>query len=192
MKTWVRSTLRRPWVLPCVAVGAIAATVSVGYAITDVSPSGGVVRACYNPSTGAVRLVSGASSCTRSERYVEWNITGPTGPQGVAGPQGETGAQGPTGPAGAMGATGPMGPMGPTGPSWAMDRPGVAEDGRTASTSQGWVPRWPRADTTSPARCSCLSTLLTVGALTRVLSASSAAVNRRSGSWASEASVTVA
>lgn len=138
MKVWVRATLRRPWVLPCVAIGAITATVSVGYAVADVSPSGGVVRACYNPSTGAVRLVSGSWSCTRSERYVEWNITGPIGPRGPVGPQGATGEQGPvgpagpqglTGPTGAVGATGPqgeVGPMGPAGPAGATGAQGPA------------------------------------------------------------------
>ena len=38
MSGWMRATLRRPWVMPCVVVGAIAASVSVGYAIVDVSP----------------------------------------------------------------------------------------------------------------------------------------------------------
>lgn len=115
MSGWMRATLRRPWVMPCVVVGAIAASVSVGYAIVDVSPSGGVVRACYT-STGAVRLVSGPASCTRAERYVEWNLRGPVGPRGATGESGPQGPAGAVGPQGLTGETGPQGVAGPAGP----------------------------------------------------------------------------
>ncbi len=53
--------------------------------------------ACF---AGSVRIVDGASSCTKFETFIQWNQRGP------AGPKGDTGAQGPKGDTGAAGANG--------------------------------------------------------------------------------------
>jgi len=50
-------------------------------------------------STGALRIVRGASDCKRGETFIQWNQAGVPGPQGVAGP---TGPAGPVGPAGTL------------------------------------------------------------------------------------------
>jgi hypothetical protein len=82
-----------------------------------------VIHACYNKSTGDVRIVTASSACHADEHAVSWNIEGPKGPEGpagppgAAGPKGATGAAGPAGPTGAPGAVGPAGPAGPAGPT---------------------------------------------------------------------------
>ncbi|MFF0290715.1 hypothetical protein [Streptomyces sp. NPDC005262] len=81
-------------------------------------PSQGVIHACYNSRTGALRYVSRASDCHRRELPLSWNqsgVPGAAGPQGPAGPTGTTGTTGPQGPPGPPGAAGPHGPAGPTG-----------------------------------------------------------------------------
>jgi len=78
-----------------------------------------VIHACYNKTSGAVRIIVPPKTCLSTELAVSWNVTGPrgpVGPVGPVGPQGATGAQGPVGPKGATGATGPIGPQGPHGP----------------------------------------------------------------------------
>jgi hypothetical protein len=85
--------------------------------------SPGVLEACINPGNGGMRLVDANVACHQNETRVEWNITGPQGPQGpqgAIGPQGSTGPQGQQGPqgnTGPAGLTGPVGPEGPPGPS---------------------------------------------------------------------------
>jgi hypothetical protein len=78
---------------------------------------GELIRGCVD-STGAIRIVVDGTSCADGETLLEWNITGPVGPQGPAGatgpagpvgPAGEPGPQGPAGPAGAQGEQGPQG-----------------------------------------------------------------------------------
>jgi hypothetical protein len=58
-----------------------------------------VIHACYNKTTGGIRLVPAVTDCHTNEQAVSWNEEGPAGP---AGPKGATG---PAGPAGAPGAT---------------------------------------------------------------------------------------
>ncbi|MFL5938274.1 MAG: tail fiber protein [Gaiellaceae bacterium] len=71
---------------------------SIGWATTD-PPT---IHACYDKSTGALRLTNPDTNvpkgCTTKEAAVNWNQVGPQGVQGPAGPQGETGPQGPQGP----------------------------------------------------------------------------------------------
>ncbi|MFO0605057.1 MAG: hypothetical protein U0324_17890 [Polyangiales bacterium] len=89
------------------------------------------VSACVD-DRGNVRIVSSASECTRRERGLRWNLTGPRGPQGATGaqgPQGTTGPQGPAGPTGATGAQGPQGPEGPQGPRGPEGPPGGGDGG---------------------------------------------------------------
>jgi hypothetical protein len=64
-----------------------------------------VIHACYNKTTGGVRIVPAVTDCHTNEQAVSWNEEGPAGPVGPAGPAGPKGATGATGPAGAPGAT---------------------------------------------------------------------------------------
>ena len=77
-------------------VGGGFAAASLAFASTSTSST---LIACEGHE-GSLRLVSSASDCRHNERVVQWNVTGPTGPQGLTGPQGPTGPKGPTGPAG--------------------------------------------------------------------------------------------
>lgn len=87
--------------------------------------SSGVIHACYQASSGGVRIIDNAvASCRGSEVAIQWSVqgnvgpqgaTGPAGPAGPTGPTGATGSTGPTGTTGPIGATGPTGPTGPTG-----------------------------------------------------------------------------
>src|SRR5690349_5542269 len=94
-----------------IAVAAVMAAVgATGLAMAHDLGSTGVIRACYDTKSGALRI---ASSCRTTERAIDWNRHGPAGP---VGPRGATGPVGPTGATGARGATGAQGPAGPTGP----------------------------------------------------------------------------
>src|SRR5690348_12249941 len=88
---------------------AVLAVPIVNYA----SGPSGVLEACINPGNGGMRLVDANTPCHNNETGVQWNVTGPQGPQG---PQGPVGPQGPAGPQGPQGATGPQGLTGPAGP----------------------------------------------------------------------------
>jgi hypothetical protein len=89
------------------------------YALTTVS-SQGVITACVNKKTGAVRVVR--KRCKKSERKVFWNaggrpgLPGPAGSRGPAGLPGSPGAPGTAGASGGIGATGPAG-SGPAAPA---------------------------------------------------------------------------
>lgn len=87
----------------CLGVAAVAGG---GWALA--APGGGVIHACANKKTGALRL---ARTCKNSETVVAWNVRGPAGVPGGSGPQGPTGAPGPRGNAGV---SGPQGVPGPT------------------------------------------------------------------------------
>jgi hypothetical protein len=83
---------------------AIATVAVAGAALAAIPDRDGVIHACRNVHSGAVRIVAKASACRSGERALAWNqrgAAGPTGPAGPAGPQGAAGAQGPQGPAGA-------------------------------------------------------------------------------------------
>lgn len=54
----------------------------------------GVVSACVNSYNGNARIVGAASDCRNPEYYLEWNVSGPTGPQGDPGPTGPQGTHG--------------------------------------------------------------------------------------------------
>ncbi len=61
----------------------------------------GIITACYQQSTGALRVidVQAGGSCRNNELQLTWAQTGPAGPQGPQGPVGPAGPQGPAGPA---------------------------------------------------------------------------------------------
>jgi len=79
----------------CFAVLALAvlAVPIVNYA----SGPSAVLEACINPGNGGMRLVDADAPCHNNETRVQWNVTGPQGPQGPVGPQGPAGPQGPPG-----------------------------------------------------------------------------------------------
>jgi hypothetical protein len=97
-----------------------------------------VIQACKLKMTGALRVVSDPSRCTKREVPIAWNVQGPAGAPGPAGPpgakgeagpagpQGDRGAAGPQGPAGAQGAQGPPGAQGPAGAQGAAGAQGPA------------------------------------------------------------------
>jgi hypothetical protein len=87
-----------------------------------------VIQACKLKMTGALRVVSDPSKCTRREVPIAWNVQGPAGAPGTAGPQGAKGDTGPAGPQGERGAAGPQGPagaQGAQGPAGAQGPPGA-------------------------------------------------------------------
>jgi hypothetical protein len=108
-------------------------------------PHDGVIRGCYDKSSGRLRIVDAERRCGDDERSLTWNDRGrrgeigakgvdgrpgPAGPKGdvgPAGPQGDDGMPGPAGaagPAGADGQPGPQGLIGPDGPPGRDGAPG--------------------------------------------------------------------
>jgi hypothetical protein len=77
------------------------------------------IFACVNNSTGAVRIVSSATTCRAGEHKINWNNPGLSGLSGNPGPQGPQGAQGLPGKTGTSGPEGPRGPAGSTVGYWA-------------------------------------------------------------------------
>src|SRR5713101_1700571 len=75
-------------------------SVLLGSLLVGLSPAradGGIIHSCLNPA-GQIRIVSAPAACRPEETALNWNITGPPGPQGPAGPPGAQGPQGPPGP----------------------------------------------------------------------------------------------
>jgi hypothetical protein len=123
---------------------AIVGSTTLGVAAAT---STGLISACVQKSSGAVRIITpGAAptspqqgddreddrsprSCTKNETLLTWNA------QGVPGPQGLTGATGPTGPAGANGATGATGNSGAAGATGSSGPTGA--NGATGATGNG-------------------------------------------------------
>jgi hypothetical protein len=77
-----------------VLLGALAlAAAAGGVAWATVPGNEGVIHACYQKSSGILRVLdSPRDKCTRSERPIEWNVEGPQGPPGEQGLPGEPGA----------------------------------------------------------------------------------------------------
>ena len=104
--------MRKPMTLA--AVAAVVTLGMAGVAGAAVIPgTDGLIHGCYQRITGQLRVVDEGTRCLALEQPVQWNQTGPQGPQGV---QGVPGPQGETGPEGPRGLTGPEGPRGPAGP----------------------------------------------------------------------------
>jgi hypothetical protein len=86
--------------LACALTAIVTSLVVGGVAWALQSPvdGSGAIHACYNPSTGAVKLnVTGACPVTGSNTPITWASQGLQGPQGVQGPVGDVGPQGPQG-----------------------------------------------------------------------------------------------
>jgi hypothetical protein len=94
--------LRKTLVLVAALVAVIGAAVAATAAIPD---SNGVIHACRNTKTGALRAIDSerGQTCSKDEAALTWNQIGPQGPAGPAGPQGPAGPAGPPGPAGVSG-----------------------------------------------------------------------------------------
>ena len=89
----MRRVFRSRLLIACVA-GGLTAIVSGGVAWALQSPvdGNGVIHACYNPTTGAVKLdTKGVCPATGTKTPISWNAQGQPGP---AGPKGDPGASG--------------------------------------------------------------------------------------------------
>ena len=132
-RRWGRKTLAGA------AAGLAVLIVGGGVAMATIPGSGGVINGCYNKTGGALRVIdTAAASCSNGESALNWNQTGPQGPQG---PKGDPGPQGAKGDPGAQGPSGPQGARGPQGPgatSGSMSVPS-AEIGILATLSNGVV-----------------------------------------------------
>ena len=114
------------------------AAVAAGVAYATIPDASGVIHSCYNASanpSGAVRVIDTATgaTCSKNEKPLNFNQTGPQGPQGVQGiqgPKGDPGTNGTNGAPGTNGATGPAGPAGTSDVYLAKDDgfPGVLGD----------------------------------------------------------------
>jgi hypothetical protein len=106
--------------LTAVVASALTA-VGVAYATSSFTQRAasplGIIQACAQKTTGALRMVSSSSACHLTENYVFWNVQGPSGPSGASGTSGPQGDPGPSGPSGESGPSGPQGDTGPSGPS---------------------------------------------------------------------------
>lgn len=111
-----------------VVVAAVVVSVAAGTGIAAAagvvtlpfSGNGNTINGCYSPGGQLKVLTPKQSTCPGGMTPIQWNITGPQGPQGIQGPQGPRGPAGPQGiegPAGPQGAQGPQGPRGATGPA---------------------------------------------------------------------------
>jgi hypothetical protein len=133
MKIGKKLITRRATVMAALSCSAAVLGGSVAWAAVASTIPGpdGVIHSCYNAASnpsGTLRVIDPAtgSRCTKNERPLDFNQTGPQGPQGIQGAQGVQGVPGsdgapgdagPVGPAGATGATGSTGPAGPPGPA---------------------------------------------------------------------------
>lgn len=114
-----------------IGAGAVVVVVAGGIAWGAIPGAGGTISACYrtgnatSDEVGRVRVIDSAlgQKCSKDEKSLTWNQTGPRGPIGATGAAGPTGA---TGAAGATGATGPQGPAGATGATGATGAQGPA------------------------------------------------------------------
>lgn len=84
--------------VPFVVLAALGlTTLTAGAAVASIPGPDGVIHACYQSSTGALRVVESGVPCRGGETALQWNQVGPPGPQGPPGPEG------PPGPSGSVG-----------------------------------------------------------------------------------------
>ena len=109
------SRRRKPALVVTLVASIFAGSVILANAVTS-----GVIYACVNNGSGAIKIVGANDTCANNWTMVSWNQQGPSGsvgPTGATGPAGPTGVDGPTGSTGATGADGALGPTGPMGPT---------------------------------------------------------------------------
>lgn len=110
-----------------IAVLGVLATVGVGYAA--IPSADGVIHSCYNAAgakpPGQLRVIDQetGAKCSKNEKALDFNQTGPRGPQGL---QGEKGDKGDPGADGADGTDGTDGADGAPGPKGDKGDPGAA------------------------------------------------------------------
>ena len=98
---WIRRIGSKNFRTGAIAAGVLAGTIAV---VRAMIPDGsGVIHACYQNLTGALRVAESAAGCRLGETALAWSQTGLQGPRGIAGPAGPQGVQGPVGPAGPQG-----------------------------------------------------------------------------------------
>jgi hypothetical protein len=97
-------------------ISTIAVFIALGggayAAVSSIPGPDGVIHGCYKKRGGSLRLVPAGKRCSRRERSIAFNQTGPRGPRG-AGTRGSQGSRGFPGSPGATGAKGEQGPPGP-------------------------------------------------------------------------------
>lgn len=105
--------------LAIAAAMAIAISgLAIGVVLGSIPGTGNVIYACYNKTSGALRVVDyPKAGCASGEVLISWSQQGPAGASGVPGASGLPGASGVPGADGAAGAQGPVGPAGPQGPA---------------------------------------------------------------------------
>lgn len=111
-----RSLMRQS---PAMAVAFIAGLGAAGaIAFAQIPDSSGVIHACYNKSSGALRVIdpsAGRPCAPTGETALTFNQQGQAGAAGPAGATGSAGAAGPPGAGGPAGSTGAPGARGPKG-----------------------------------------------------------------------------
>ena len=68
--------------------------VAAGIAYAAIPDSNGVIRGCYQASSGALRVIGsnptvGGGKCSAGEKALNWNQRGPTGAKGATGANGK-------------------------------------------------------------------------------------------------------
>ena len=101
------------------AVAVVGAVATTAWA-TIPSSGTGIIHSCYNATanpSGSMRIidVDNGGKCTKTEKALDFNQSGPTGAQGLPGATGPSGATGATGPAGIDGKDGADGADGADG-----------------------------------------------------------------------------
>jgi len=122
----LRRIVRYGAIVTVVLTLAGGVVVGAGGLIPDPS---GLIHGCYDNATGAMRVVTSATSCAATETPISWNqagVPGATGPIGLPGIPGPVGAAGPQGAQGSQGNQGPQGNQGNQGDKGAASRSGPA------------------------------------------------------------------
>ena len=96
-------------------IGKLLTAATLATLLTPNASEAETIYACVVKTSGALRIVSATTTCSKYEVKTGWNQTGPQGPAGATGATGAVGPQGPAGAPGATGAVGPQGPVGATG-----------------------------------------------------------------------------
>jgi hypothetical protein len=90
-----------------------AAAISLLAAFATASQAGAATLfACVKKEGGSTRIVSRSTKCSKSERKVSWNTSGPAGKNGANGANGTNGTNGATGKNGSNGNNGSNGSVG--------------------------------------------------------------------------------
>jgi len=72
-----------------IGVSILVLLIFGGIAYASIPDSNGVIHGCYKNSTGMLKVIDSSSqTCVSGETALNWNQTGPQGPQGIQGPSG--------------------------------------------------------------------------------------------------------